>query len=222
MKPIILRQHEIVHLRDHGSVIAWRVVKLVNTLPEGGGLLAIQKPGTRTCLPLIDGQFQWSPYGGAPYEPYPDVSEYCPYGRTGEERWVRETWNVVPVGRPAPLCGTAGIPESLPDGWGVMYQASGDLCTKLVGWRPSIHMPRWASRFTVTLDVGVKRIQEVTEEEVSASGVEVFREYCQSGCQDFDESMTDIRLFKVLTEWKNRGMDWDRNDYFWKINCTLK
>lgn len=194
MKPIILRQHEVIHLRYHGSVIAWRVVK-------DTGLYAID--------PDIHGE---------------DVSRrelkafatQCPYGRTGEEGWVRETFRFDGIDH---LIGIARQDRSE-----VVYKADlfGDRMIDDCPWAPSTHMPRWASRFTVTLDVGLKRIQEVTEEEAVESGVFWFREYCQRGCQDFDESMTDLQLFKVLTEWKNKGLNLDRNDYFWKITCTLK
>ena len=167
------------------------------------------------------------PIWGDDYEPNL-FSTRNRFGRMGDWLWVRETWNVVPVGRPAPLCGTDGIPKSLPDGWGVMYQASGDCCTKLVGWRPSIHMPRWASRITLEITgVRVERLQEISEADAIAEGIEEIRNLpsvrgsTKSKCwRDYGIGVgfyQPAQSYRSLWESNNGPGSWDANPWVWVI-----
>lgn len=91
----------------------------------------------------------------------------CPYGQPGDRLWVRETW-AVPSSGPSSELGPDDADE-------VAYAASsyhGDLSNPAIRWRPSIHMPRWASRLTLKVtDVRVQRLQEISEEDAKAEGV---------------------------------------------------
>ena len=233
MKPIILRQHEVIHLRDTGSVIVWRVVK---PQPPEGGLRLFGGKDTGDDRPV------WHPED--PMECSCDDSGpfwKCPYGRTGEDRWVKETFV---DGYPSD-CGELQMFDEdgneLPKH--VWYRSDDKLVSNLgapmeewlddmgaplenIPWRSSTHMPRWASRFTVTLDVGLKRIQEVTEEEAKMSGCEcvvcgrAMDGKSEDDCHCFHAKAGRNDLRNQL-EPRNPG-SWDRNDYFWKITCTLK
>lgn len=94
-----------------------------------------------------------------------------PYGSRyqdyGDRIWVRETWGLFDT-----------EPKDGPDGAHVFYKATdGDRHElRYQRWRPSIHMPRWASRITLEItDVRVERLQEITEEDARAEGVEPTR-----------------------------------------------
>ncbi|HEX3156773.1 MAG TPA: hypothetical protein VHV32_19245 [Candidatus Angelobacter sp.] len=108
------------------------------------------------------------------------VGIICPYGRPGGNIWVREAWQYY------------GGDEYLyqKSRQSVAYKATwdSDKCLWKEGtaepttfdywpetWRPSIHMPRWASRITLELTkVRVERVQEISEEESIAEGVKAF------------------------------------------------
>ena len=108
----------------------------------------------------------------------------CPRGVPGDRLWVRETWAYLP----SEFCHCPQPPEPSPcDPWlqgmgcasarpAAIYRA--DYSTdaqKCPGWKPSIHMPRWASRLTLEItDVRVQRLQEISEEDAKAEGVEPF------------------------------------------------
>ena len=88
------------------------------------------------------------------------INHKCPYGKPGDTLWVRETWaSHRYMDDTAPSEFTPGA-QMLPIFYRANYGSalSGD-CGK---WRPSIHMPRWASRLTLrVVDVRIERVQEI-------------------------------------------------------------
>ncbi|BCM89102.1 hypothetical protein IAD21_00946 [Abditibacteriota bacterium] len=98
----------------------------------------------------------------------------CPFGVVGDRLWVRETWcplnlDYCPAPRTAklPKCGQSVIPSYRAD----HIDPRGD--KEPMEWRPSIFMPRWASRLTLEItDIRVERLQSISEEDAMAEGVE--------------------------------------------------
>lgn len=88
----------------------------------------------------------------------------CPYGQPGDLLWARETWAEF-------YASSRGDRHEA----GVCYAADGGVRRDgQHAWRPSIHMPRWASRLTLrVLDVRVERLQEITAKGVCAEGIEL-------------------------------------------------
>ncbi len=88
----------------------------------------------------------------------------------GDRLWVRETWQGLSVGDYLPTKSSQCE---------VRYAAT-DPCADLDAeargypWRPSIFMPRWASRLTlIVTDVRVERLQDISEKDARAEGVDV-------------------------------------------------
>ena len=78
----------------------------------------------------------------------------------GTRLWVRETW--------APIDRTQSNAEGQP-AW---YRA--DQERDIVGfpWKPSIHMPRWASRITLEIvSVRVERLNGISRKDAAAEGI---------------------------------------------------
>ena len=108
---------------------------------------------------------------------------FCPYGLPGNTTlWIRETWQH--AFRPVPSSPSEREPC-------VVYAADGEPlppCCKAAGegWRPSIFMPRWASRLTLVVEaVRVERVQAITEADAAAEGIiDIARSVTQHGRLD--------------------------------------
>ncbi|PAT16086.1 hypothetical protein [Pseudomonas aeruginosa] len=149
----------------------------------------------------------------------------CPYGEPGDRLWVRETWH---VGKPHDKTAPADIlAPLLAEGRGitVLYTAGGWQSVGPAGreepiypddqplpdWagkgRPSIHMPRWASRILLEITaVRVERLQDISDSGALAEGVS--HSEMHSG-----DSLVDV--FARL--WESTGGDWAANPWVWVV-----
>jgi len=82
--------------------------------------------------------------------------------------------------------------------------------------RPSIYMPRWASRITLEIiDVRVERLQDISEEDAIAEGVTWFSSGAVE-CPGMPE--TPIDAYRSLWEKINGSGSWDLNPWVWCIS----
>jgi hypothetical protein len=95
------------------------------------------------------------------------IPEWCPYGKPGDLLWVREAWCSLTMYDALP-------PRQIPVGESVEYLFDSPTRHRLTGrGRPSIHMPRWASRLTLRItNVRVERLQDISEADAIAEGIE--------------------------------------------------
>lgn len=96
----------------------------------------------------------------------------CPYGQPGDQLWVRETFAIVP--RTA-YRASEGVQQTLrpdDDHDAAIYRKGWTRSNGGFRWRPSIHMPRWASRITLEITaVRVERLQDISREDALAEGI---------------------------------------------------
>jgi hypothetical protein len=96
----------------------------------------------------------------------------CSYGAPGDRLWVRETHRFTLAGKPKPP-GYVDLIEYKADGF-IGEIESGLAKDVSFRWRPSIHMPRSASRILLEVtDVRVERVQEITAEDTLFEGIEL-------------------------------------------------
>ncbi|MGE0853316.1 MAG: hypothetical protein AB7O44_27515 [Hyphomicrobiaceae bacterium] len=91
----------------------------------------------------------------------------------GDLLWVREAWGY--------FGGSEYLYQRDPDAVG--FRADHSVLSPIPGgrWRPSIHMPRWASRITLAVEVvKVERLRDISEDEAKAEGAPPFTGALQS------------------------------------------
>lgn len=132
----------------------------------------------------------------------------CPYGGPGDRLWVRETWCefIDDQGR-AVACAA--------DGW-AECPAEDDR------WRPSIFMPRWASRITLEITgVRVERVQDVSETDAWAEGISIAKEqtWRPLGSKEPYQPYPPQMAFGALWDEINakRGYSWESNPWVWVV-----
>ena len=145
----------------------------------------------------------------------------CPIGAIGDQLWVRETFAALACGSYEPekpsLTGTYQE---------VRYFATDRLAGCDAGvrgynWRPSIHMPRWASRINLLITgVRVERLQDISQEDAQAEGFELsgwVPSYSNPDNAGFDETLTPYDNFAETWESIYGQRSWLLNPWVWVI-----
>ncbi|WP_130952324.1 hypothetical protein [Klebsiella pneumoniae] len=157
--------------------------------------------------------------------PWVDSSERnyrCPFGAAGDRIWVRETF--CPVDdtqyggeKWVDYRATPKFEESHPAGWD---SAPND--AEALKWRPSIHMPRWASRILLEItDVRVERLNAISEEDATAEGVppagSLLPDYPGTFLTPKGDFATAKVAFQRLWESIYGAENWQANPWVWVI-----
>ncbi len=152
----------------------------------------------------------------------PGAVAACPYGQPGDRLWARETWQYFGFsdeGEPC-ICYLADhgrewprVPQSEADKvdciWADLsdpgnFSISDRACDNR--WRPSIHMPRWASRITLEITgVRVERLQDIGADDAWSEGI------------PHSPDVNPIHEFEELWTSINGAGSWKANPWVWVV-----
>ena len=170
---------------------------------------------------------------GSSQKPY--SKQRCKFGKVGDLLWVRE--NFSPVGTQGTLGGYIRYKADSKKALGAYG------CTK---WKPSIFMPKSASRITLKItDIRVERLQDISENDASAEGCNLQWYSDNAGTEnlwpcpdcggdgthgalahnlgvmevDCNTCDTSYKMFKSL--WNSINKNWDENPWVWCITFEV-
>ena len=138
-----------------------------------------------------------------------------PCGEPGDRLWVRETWATTEQ---------SGVHPSDAE---LVYRATDPGWESMEGWRwkPSIHMPRWASRITLEgTGVRVERLRDISEADAIAEGITWNQGIVQSG-YGIDLSTTHVSArgaFRELWESIYGPGSWNLDPWVWVTSFKME
>ncbi|MBA5058312.1 hypothetical protein H2N66_31055 [Pseudomonas aeruginosa] len=155
-------------------------------------------------------------------EPQHVIDRACPYGQPGDRLWVREAWQGPLISDEEQAANQSWWKDmtKFQDPAHCAYRASGDNNEYVdpdgyfhCKWKPSIHMPRWASRILLEITaVRVERLQDITEDQAIAEGIDTHpMGFYGNGC------ITAGGAFLELWESINGDGSWAANPWVWVI-----
>ncbi|WP_116818225.1 hypothetical protein [Pseudomonas syringae] len=186
----------------------------------------VKKPAALDCL-------------AAGFEPaflaLPGNADLCPYGKVGDRLWVRETWGVIShdfdengnmidwkADRPASKIREMRFGRGYYSGH-VIYRADGEAAwagdddgggDDRSAWKPSIHMPRIASRILLEItDIRVERLQDISKVQALAEGVMS----CEQDIDPDGNGYEPLELFGGLWTMINGDGSWQSNPWVWVV-----
>ena len=177
-------------------------------------------PDAPVMIRNIESGFQWhGKHGESSVFP-------CPLGSVGDRIWVRETWQgpLVDFENSDDLLRNA---EKYEKPENCVYEADGVPAPEFYDaddnlrccWRPSIHMPRWASRILLEItNVRVERLNDISEQDAIAEGLERYNDdgivyYGPYGKGDCRPERAFSNLWKSIYGEE----DWKKNPWVWVI-----
>lgn len=175
---------------------------ITHNIPISCDCLVYTGPMQRCVDPTGSSNMEWFQWESTPLT--------CPYGQIDNLLWVRETWAVnhnYDEWKPSDL--EPGL-LSLDLNYAASWVDKPGYLGKI---RPSIFMPRWASRLTLKIiDVRVERLQEISEDDAKAEGVSPWHDTIDG----IVYKPEFVSLWDSINA-KRPGCAWNDNPYVWVI-----
>ncbi|ENM5750388.1 hypothetical protein V4V53_002135 [Vibrio mimicus] len=138
----------------------------------------------------------------------------CPIANIGDLIYVRETFRLF---NHSDECGCSDYCSCPPSGTPVYFaNCGGDSESK---WKPSIHMPRAASRLTLKVtNVRIERVQDITEEQAIKEGINKHNQL-PAFKSPIGYHTSPVYAFEEL--WNSIYGNWEENPYVWVIEFEV-
>ena len=186
-KPIIFNGDMVLALLDGRKTQTRRIAKPSGKSPS------LLDGGWSDSYVLDSGNYEWL------------MSDFH-FGNCGDLLWVRETWYDTLCCREFDKTRDEIVyrADPLPQWEGEQFD---------IPWRPSIHMPRWASRITLKITgIRVERLHDISEEDALSEGVS----YLDIPSNGLDPSKART-WFKGIWSGIYGFRSWQENPWVWVI-----
>lgn len=210
------------------KVLTSKEIPILFSTPMIQAILAGRKTQTRRVVksePL-----RWLEESGFTPEFVADPgNSFCPYGHPGDILWVRETWFPAAINGSKVMIGY-NVDEP---------KQTIEITTEKVDyyWKqmdkgryiPSIHMPKEAARIWLEVtDVRAERLQDISEQQAIAEGIEKRRGSTSSTKFDYKHYRYDHSYdvsaevsFRTLWEKINGPETWNANPWVWVVSFKV-
>lgn len=202
---------------------------MVRAILEGRKTVTRREVKKRAALDCLAAGFEPS------FLALPGNADLCPYGQPGDQLWVRETFALFGNEDGCCIDWQDNLVKGDERGAARIYRAScppGDYGLNQIpakaewkpdteameydgAWRPSIHMPRWASRILLEITgVRVERLQDINRADIRAEGLQCPQELASD---DVSPNYKDWYPAAWRELWESTGGDWDANPWVWVV-----
>lgn len=193
-RPILFRPSMVRALLDGRKTQTRRMIKKLDPTADGD---------IEECDVYVGEFFQWKHEERQP-------SFHCPYGDPGDLLWVRETFKKEDD-KYYYLADWGTGPLKAQRLWKNEETGQRHFWPK---WKPSIHMPRVASRLTLEIiNVRVERLQNISNQDALAEGIE--------STEFWREEHPPSICFSVLFNRINGPDIWNSNPWVWVIEFKV-